>query len=45
MVGSKSIVDDNLIYSNVENQLKIVKNYTQIMEIRKSMLEFEENET
>ena len=37
-----SDLDEKLIYRDTENQLRIVKIYTQILEIRKSMLEDEE---
>ena len=45
MVGLKgNEVDENLIYSNIDNQLKVVKIYTQIMQIRKNLLDHEEPE-
>ena len=45
MVGLKrNEVDENFIYSNIDNQLKVVKIYTQIMQIRKKLLDHEEPE-
>ena len=37
-------VDENWMYSNINNQLKISKVYTQILEIRKTILENGESE-
>ena len=42
LVCLKNMDEENLIYSNIENQLKIVKMYSQVMEFRKSFLENEE---
>ena len=45
MIGLKgNEVDENFIYSNIDNQLKVVKIYTQIMQIRKKLLDHEEPE-
>ena len=36
---SKEVMDESFIYGNVDRQLTIVKIYSQVMEIRKKILE------
>ena len=37
-------IDENYVYSTVENQLQIVKIYKEVLEIRQSIIEDEEHE-
>ena len=44
ILSSTSTIDENMIYSNVENQLKIVKIYTEVLDIRKSIIESQDDQ-
>ena len=44
ILSLSSTIDENMIYSNVENQLKIVKIYTEVLNIRKSINQTQEDQ-